>query len=165
MPKRTVCLSAIGTLGLAIGILAVLSHPAVSATGSARRQTAPVNTPRQPTAGAETLAPPQPGVRTISRQNLSPMHQEIFAALDQEKARVEELNAQATKNMPASEFLALQQQIEETKKAGQISVLEIQLRYAEQEGRQAQVAELSEALEMIRHPLPPEEAVKRLRTQ
>ena len=158
MPKRTVRLSAIGIVSLVIGVLAVLSHPAISATGSVHRQTAVAP------GATGTLAPPAGGVRTIPRDHMSPMHQEIFASLDQEIARVEQLNAQATKTMSAAEFLALQQQIEETKKAAQISVLEIQLRYAQEQGRQAQVAELSEALDMIRHPLPAAEAVKRLET-
>ena len=156
MPKRTIGLSAVGIL---IGILAVLSHPAISATDSVRRQA-------NVTPGTtETLAPPTAGLPTLPREKMSPMHQEIFATLDQEKARVDELNAQATKNMSAAEFLALQQQIEETKKGAQISVLEIQLRYAQAEGRQVQVSELSEAIDMIRHPLSPESAVKRMRTQ
>lgn len=156
MPKRTVRLSAAGVVVLVIGVLAVLSHPAISATGTPRRQTIVAAD------GSPTLAPPAPGLHTLPRERMSPMHQEIFAALDQEKVRVDALNAEARKNMSASEFLALQQQIEETKKAAQISILEIQLRYAEQEGRQAQVTELSGALEMIRHPQAPENAVKRL---
>ena len=157
MPKKTVGLSAIGIL--VIGTLAVLSHPAISATGSVRRQANVVP------GKVETSTPPEQRLPTMPREKMSPMHQEIFAALDQEKVRVEELNARATKDMPAAEFMALQQQIEETKKAAQISVLEIQLRYAQQEGRQAQVTELSEALDLIRHPLAPADAVKRLRTQ
>ena len=159
MTKRTVRLSAIGITSLVMGVLVVLSHPAISATDSVRRQAnvAP-GTP-------ETLTPPRTSMPTVPREKMSPMHREIFAALDQEKARVDELNARATRNMSAAEFLTLQQQIEETKKSAQISVLEIQLRYAQTEGRQAQVAELSEALDLIRHPLSPAEAVKRLRTQ
>ena len=154
MPKVNARMSAIGIMVLVAGVVAVLSHPAQSA--NARRQ--PSVAPDE----SQAVAHPFP---TLARKDMTPMHQEIFAALDQEKAQVDELNARVNKNMPASEFLALQQQIEETKKAAQVSVLEIQLRYAEQEGRQAQVAELTESLDLIRHPLSPAETVKRLRTQ
>ena len=159
MPKRTVRLSAIGIMSLVMGVLVALSHPAISATDSAHRQA------KGAAGTTETLAPPQTTIPAMPRDKMSPMHREIFAALDQEKVRVDELNARTTKNMSAEEFLALQQQIEEAKKSAQISVLEIQLKYAQTEGRQAQVSELSEALELIRHPLSPAEAVKRLRTQ
>jgi|GEM_PF-6542107 len=156
MPKVNTRLSAIGMVTVVMGVMTVLSHPANSATGSVRSQ------PSAAAVEAQTGKPESHQMPTLSRQEMSPMHQEIFAALDQEKARIDELNATVDQNMPAAQFLALQQQIEETKKAAQVSVLEIQLRYAETEGRQAQVAELTEALELVRHPLSPADAVKRL---
>jgi hypothetical protein len=93
--------------------------------------------------------------RAVDRAPLSPMHRDIGAALKQEKALVEELNRRFLAAPLPTERIAIQKEIEAAKKNGMIAVFEIQLRYAEAEGKTTAVEQLRTTLEAIRNPKTP----------
>jgi hypothetical protein len=94
-----------------------------------------------------------PGLRRAEEtRNLTPMHREIRDALDLEGTRLQELNARLQSVRPGPEFLELQREVEAVKKAGQITVFEIQLRHARAEGRVEDADQLAEAIHILHEP-------------
>lgn len=107
----------------------------------------------EPTKTAEptpaTIAAP---ARAVDRSRLSPMHRDIADAVEEEKARVEELNRRYLATSLLADRIAIQKQIEAIKKEGLLTVLEIQLRYAELEGRSEVATQLRTTIEAVRNP-------------
>jgi hypothetical protein len=95
---------------------------------------------------------PEVKIRPVDRAALAPMHREIFDAVESERAEVEALNLRFTRAVLPADMLAIQKEIEALKKNGMIKVLEIQLRYAEEEGRSEVATQLETAIEAIRNP-------------
>jgi len=113
----------------------------------------PANEPGGPAdAPVREAEPPKEGEVSMDVRNLSPMHREIFDAVEEERARVEDLNERFLRAALAQEKLAIQQEIEAVKRDGMIAVLEIQLRYATAEGRAEMAAQLETAIEAMKNP-------------
>lgn len=108
-----------------------------------------------PTGAAEpTPATTAPPARSVDRSRLSPMHRDIADAVEAEKARVEELNRRYSTTSLLADRIAIQKDIEAIKKEGLLTVLEIQLRYAESEGRSEVATQLRTSIEAVRNPKP-----------
>ena len=137
--SQTVLALSLVTLSAA-GVVQAISPPAPTRAETEAAQAG------QPSAPAPPLAP------RIERARLSPMHQEIEAAVEAERSSVDALNRRFLVAPLAREKLAIQKEIEAIKKNGMITIYEIQLRYATAEGRTAAVEQLRTTLEALRNP-------------
>jgi TolA-binding protein len=106
------------------------------------------------TSAINETKPPEARLVPVDVQNLTPMHREIRESLETEQARVQELNRRFIEAVLLSEKIAIQKEIEEIKKGGQVAVLEIQLRYARSEARPQDVKQLEAAIEALKNPKP-----------
>ena len=77
------------------------------------------------------------------------MMQEIFAALEAKQIAVAELQARFDAATDETRALDLQREVETLKKAAELEILRIQLRYARDEGRQETVMHLETAIETM----------------
>ncbi len=97
---------------------------------------------------AETL----PMEQLIPRDQLSPVVAEIFAALDEERARIRQLkNELAATNDPARAF-ELQRAIVAAKQEAELRMLSIQADHARRENRADVAAELDGAIQTLTTP-------------
>jgi hypothetical protein len=97
------------------------------------------------------LAPADAG-KTVQPQ-LGPMHQEIAALNERLKVEVNELASRFAQASDPQQRLAIQRRIDEAKRSIHLGSLEIQLRYAQAEGREAAAALLTQAIEQFKNPV------------
>lgn len=103
---------------------------------------------------AQTDPPPADQARPLPQKTLSPMMQEIHAALAQNDAVVETLQQNLRTAPDEQQALAMLRAIAQQKKDTEVSILRIQERYAQQAGNQEAVAKLNQAIEQILNPTP-----------
>ena len=131
--------------------LAVILVALVVGVGVARADS-PAGSPAVVQAGPAPAGAPEPAVVATPREKLSPMHREIFDAVEAERADVKALSTRYAGAALLSEKLEIQKQIEAVKRAGMILVFEIQLRYARAEGRAEVVRQLETAIDAVKNP-------------
>jgi hypothetical protein len=129
--SRTLLLSLLLIVWMA-GALAASDQPE-----PVRVEAAPV-----PADAAQVIAP-----------TLSPMHQEIADLHERLTNEVKDLAARFTASSDLQQRLALQLRIDEAKRGMQLGSLEIQLRYAQAEGREDAATKLAEAIEQFKNPV------------
>jgi len=137
---------------LSVVVLMSVIGAAVARTGS---PAGPLSTPD----GSAIKIPagaPEHTVQATPREKLSPMHREIFDAVEAERAQVEALSDRYALAVLPGQKLEIQKEIEAAKKAGIISVFEIQLRYARAEGRDPVVHQLENAIDAVKTPKIPQ---------
>jgi hypothetical protein len=124
------------------------SQPPAAADESAAAQASQASQ-----ASTDAAASMQPeGQASSAPLALSPMHQEIRALLDQQRAEVEALSAQIAQQTDATEVLELQRAVEASKRQAQVGVLEVQLRHARAAGKAETVTALQSALRELLSP-------------
>ncbi len=102
----------------------------------------------QQLASAETVLP-------VNAAKASPMMREIISMVQQQRQTVIRLKKQMGDAEDEVTALAIQRQIESATLNMQRQSLQIQLDYAEREGRSADAARLAKAIEVIDRPAPP----------
>ena len=96
-------------------------------------------------------APAEPS--KLVKPQLSPMHQEIAALQERLTQEVAELGQRFTAAADAQARLQIQLRIDKAKRDMQLGSLEIQLRYAQAEGREEVAAKLEQAIETFKNPV------------
>jgi hypothetical protein len=105
-------------------------------------------------AGDQLTGEPPARPSAARPQELSPMMREIVAACDASQIAVDALTQQIAATTDATAALALQRQVEQMRSQLEIELLQIQARYARQEGRLADAAEIEAAIEQMMAPRP-----------
>jgi hypothetical protein len=103
---------------------------------------------------AETDPPPADQARPLPAKPLSPMMQEIRAALVQNDAVVETLQQNLKTAPDEQQALALLRAIAQQKMDTEVSILRIQESYAQQAGNGEAVVKLQQAIQQILNPTP-----------
>ncbi len=102
-----------------------------------------------------------PGFLTIDPAHLSPLMREIRSAWEAQAVAVAALETRLETAADATEFLALQRQIEDLRVGTEVRFLEIQARHARSEGRLDAAARLEAAVARMTAPPPRAEPVAR----
>jgi hypothetical protein len=105
--------------------------------------------------GMEALRP-EKGAPRVDREKLSPMHREIYDAVESERAQIQALSRRFAQTDLAADRLTIQKEIESIKKGGQLTVLEIQLRYARAGKHDEAVRQLEKAIDALKNPKLPQ---------
>ena len=105
----------------------------------------------------ESVAPlviysPEQAASTPEQQRLSPMMQEIQAAIEQGRAQNEELESRAAVAGDEESILAIQRQIEELAQATELEILGIQARHARLAGRDEIADKIEQDIADIQNP-------------
>jgi hypothetical protein len=105
----------------------------------------------QPIAGQPTATQLQE--RDVIKPVLSPMHQEIVTLQETLTKQVADLAVEMKAAGDPAVRLQIQLRIDKAKKDMQLGSLQIQLRYAQQDGRAEIVSKLEAAIEQFEHPV------------
>jgi hypothetical protein len=88
-------------------------------------------------------------VSARAAKQVSPMMQEIFAAVEQQNTKVNDLRRQLKITRNNADAIHLIRQIEQAKLGAEQQALQIQLTYAQSEGRLDDATKLSKAIEAV----------------
>jgi len=114
--------------------------------------------PADPAENLETPAIETPAVESLSmdqlipREQLSPVVAEIFAALDEERARIRQLKDELTATNDPARAFELQRAIVAAKQEAELRMLRIQADHARRENRVDVAAELDGAIQALTTP-------------
>lgn len=137
---------------LALSLLVAAAPAAIAAAGSDDPPAEARSAPVPASAGGRILMPEQPLGERASRPALSPMMQEIQAALDADREQVAALDEQLKAAVDEQAALDILRRIHRQKQETELGILRIQQRYAGEKGDTDAVRRIDEAIDRILNP-------------
>ncbi len=128
--------------------------PASSGTAGTQHMAGQAISPTEgsPAEGASPEGLPAPGALASQQRPLTPMHAEIQRVIEDEKAAVAALQARFEQTKDPVTAMEVQKQVQDTKIQTEITILQIQVRYARQEGHNDVATQLESAIKEMTTP-------------
>ena len=151
-------LSVSAVVALAAGIGPVEKQPLPADPADPAVQTIPAVPAPVPILANDAPSPLEPGGASATRaagptRPLSPLMVSIRTALAEQRARVTALSARLEKTKDTASALAIVKEIEQAKRDGELRLLEIQLDFARQAGREETAAQIADVIARMESPV------------